>query len=405
MPTSDHPDTGCVLPGKEMTRECGYDHLVNDRTLAPLRFVGEAFGGTVTWDAATRTVNIYTSDARFNELPKTALDFSLSAADLALFEEDAPSRPTVRPGVTLNLRVRVRKDNPQAQGGGKVRVSLGGTLIDTLPFYMEKTQGVITFFKDYQIPLDADLGANPTLTAEVFGDRLVSDANAGNNTASIPVTLAPVDRPTNPTRSDSQVVSIKATSDFGTGVAKSGSYLNIVATLTGTSTRTIAGFTINGALVEEKGVVKGAGSATTQVSHKDYVPWTNNGLLRVGVRLDSGDEAFVPVRVLPFEYSVIPGSITWQKKSGTANYLAGETIALTAKILRDNRNTFTDNFGALRAHFLVNGTLSPGIEVEPPSGTAPYMGEVHYSYPVPAGQTDPLNVQVLVDAGGLYHDP
>ena len=43
--------------------------------------------------------------------------------------------------------------------------------------------------------------------------------------------------------------------------------------------------------------------------------------------------------------------------------------------------------------------------ISPPSGTAPYMGEVHYSYPVPAGQTEPLNVQVLVDAGGLHHDP
>lgn len=32
--------------------------IVQDRTLAPLRFVGEAFGGQVSWDGATRTVNI-----------------------------------------------------------------------------------------------------------------------------------------------------------------------------------------------------------------------------------------------------------------------------------------------------------------------------------------------------------
>lgn len=32
--------------------------IVNDRTLAPLRFVGEAFGGTVKWDDATRTISI-----------------------------------------------------------------------------------------------------------------------------------------------------------------------------------------------------------------------------------------------------------------------------------------------------------------------------------------------------------
>ena len=32
--------------------------IVNDRTLAPLRFVGEAFGGTVDWDGDTQTVTI-----------------------------------------------------------------------------------------------------------------------------------------------------------------------------------------------------------------------------------------------------------------------------------------------------------------------------------------------------------
>jgi uncharacterized protein YraI len=35
--------------------------IVNDRTLAPLRFVGEAFDGTVSWDAAARTIFISSS--------------------------------------------------------------------------------------------------------------------------------------------------------------------------------------------------------------------------------------------------------------------------------------------------------------------------------------------------------
>jgi len=38
--------------------------IVNNRTLAPLRFVGEAFGGQVGWDAAARTVTITTSDTK-----------------------------------------------------------------------------------------------------------------------------------------------------------------------------------------------------------------------------------------------------------------------------------------------------------------------------------------------------
>ncbi|PKM78002.1 MAG: hypothetical protein CVU90_04625 [Firmicutes bacterium HGW-Firmicutes-15] len=36
--------------------------IVNNRTLAPLRFVAEAFGGTVTWDENTGNINIISSD-------------------------------------------------------------------------------------------------------------------------------------------------------------------------------------------------------------------------------------------------------------------------------------------------------------------------------------------------------
>lgn len=37
--------------------------LINGTTMVPLRFVSEAFGATVTWDAKTKTVNITTGDA------------------------------------------------------------------------------------------------------------------------------------------------------------------------------------------------------------------------------------------------------------------------------------------------------------------------------------------------------
>ncbi len=37
--------------------------IVNGRTLAPLRFVGEAFGGSVGWDGATQTITISSSGA------------------------------------------------------------------------------------------------------------------------------------------------------------------------------------------------------------------------------------------------------------------------------------------------------------------------------------------------------
>jgi len=43
--------------------------IVNGRILAPLRFVGEAFGGSVDWDAATETISISTLPDIFIEPP------------------------------------------------------------------------------------------------------------------------------------------------------------------------------------------------------------------------------------------------------------------------------------------------------------------------------------------------
>ena len=40
--------------------------IVNGRTLAPLRFVGEAFGGNVRWDQATQTIYITSAEANLN---------------------------------------------------------------------------------------------------------------------------------------------------------------------------------------------------------------------------------------------------------------------------------------------------------------------------------------------------
>ena len=45
--------------------------IVNERTLAPLRFVGEAFGGTVVWDSASQTITIKTGSS--TGLPATEI--------------------------------------------------------------------------------------------------------------------------------------------------------------------------------------------------------------------------------------------------------------------------------------------------------------------------------------------
>jgi len=43
--------------------------IVNNRTLAPLRFVGETFGGTVNWDETTRTISL--SSSKTDDTPTT----------------------------------------------------------------------------------------------------------------------------------------------------------------------------------------------------------------------------------------------------------------------------------------------------------------------------------------------
>ena len=56
--------------------------IVDDRTLAPLRFVAEAFGGTVEWDSAERTASITSQyEAEYSQTaPSTAfVDFSNKA--------------------------------------------------------------------------------------------------------------------------------------------------------------------------------------------------------------------------------------------------------------------------------------------------------------------------------------
>ncbi|HNX28819.1 MAG TPA: N-acetylmuramoyl-L-alanine amidase [Syntrophomonadaceae bacterium] len=53
--------------------------IVKDRTLAPLRFVGEAFGGQVEWDAASRTIKI---SIKSDDVKVTAIEVSSGTVNL-----------------------------------------------------------------------------------------------------------------------------------------------------------------------------------------------------------------------------------------------------------------------------------------------------------------------------------
>jgi hypothetical protein len=384
--------------------------IVNGRTLAPLRFVGEAFGGTVTWNAATQTINIYTTPATNTELPKTPIDFSISSSDLKFIDDQNKSRTYVRPNTKIQIAVKIHKKDLLSQGGGKVRLSLGGIEIDKVPFYMDKGKEYIMIYKYCQLPLNnystltEGEQTNDGFKAEILCDNLVRDTNTSNNSAQIPVQIQGGDRPTNKIVSDSTISSIKARSEFGYGLAKSGSYLTLITTIGGSGGHTVVGFYINGALVDEANVTPSKSGTPMSISTIYYVPYENSGLLNYTVKLDNGDEAFMPISVAPFEFEAIPGSITWNNSSGTKNYVPGQSIFLKAKIMRMNKYSFSDTYHALRAYFLIDGKLSPALEIKPPSGSNPYIGDVTYTYKIPPNQTLPLNVKMIVDAGGLFSE-
>jgi hypothetical protein len=269
---------------------------------------------------------------------------------------------------------------------------------------MDPADDDITFYKSCELPLNLNAGTSPLLRAVIEPDRLVTDPDLANNTASVPMDIQPPTLPDEGTDNAARIVSLSVHSEFGDGVAKAGANLTLRAQVAGGGGRSRITYAVNGAEVDVRGVTTSKSGTATQLSANWHVPWESTGLLRVSARLDNGAFAVVPVRVVPFEYSVLPGSVTWRNRTDTLNYIPGESLYFTAKILRDNRNTFTDNFGALRAHFLINGQLSPGLKVDPPSGTIPYLGDVTFMYPVPDGQTGPLDVRVMVDAGGLLQE-
>jgi N-acetylmuramoyl-L-alanine amidase len=96
--------------------------IVNDRTLAPLRFVAEAFGGQVDWDGTTRTINITTSD-NSNEPGETKVN-QVIVKEEAVNLRGGPSTAYDR----IDLARSGEKLNVVAEKDGWYQVSRGGSL-------------------------------------------------------------------------------------------------------------------------------------------------------------------------------------------------------------------------------------------------------------------------------------
>ncbi len=386
--------------------------IVNSRTLAPLRFVGEAFGGSVSWDGTTRSVYISTTGAApvFTGLPKTPIDYSLSAADLICGETSSTGRGYIRPGEKLTLQAKVINNTPGVAGSGKVNFMLDGQLVDSVPFYMNASMNypyviVKTYYRmamDKYLSLDEGQQVSLRFEAQVEADALSSDTNASNNRAQMDTFVHGIEFISNDVPANASISAIEATSDIGTNIAKPGSALTLKVNLQGGDGYTSARLYVNNSLVaEEPCYVAKSGEGFKAISY--YVPWNCTGTLNCRVELENGEEASLSVPVEPYDFQVHNQDISWEYTSG-GKIVPGRVVKIRSKIHKNTRMPFGYSGDNLRVVFVVNGTPSEPIEIDTPSGTVPYMGSVYYGYNVPAGYSGLLDVKVIVDPGNLFDE-
>ena len=94
--------------------------IVNDRTLAPLRFVGEAFGGTVDWNEQTRIINI---TATTGEVPPAVLVTGGSVNLREAPSTDATIIDVAQAGEKMNVLTEKNSWYQVSRGGRNVWVA------------------------------------------------------------------------------------------------------------------------------------------------------------------------------------------------------------------------------------------------------------------------------------------
>jgi hypothetical protein len=269
--------------------------IVDDRTLAPLRFVGEAFGGSVEWDEVTRSAHIAASDnvAELAGLSPVAVDFSLAAADLSCCRTDSPSNPAVRPGIDLTLKAKVYKNTPDA-ASGTVVFTLADSEVDRVPFAMDASDDYVTVKTYAFLNFDdfAGLTKDDTITSSFQAEVIPGDANYETNDAdntaskSVSVTGADIEPNENPAAA---AVTLKTVGDLGENLTMPGEWLALKANVTGGNgyyTRVL--FYVDGRLVGNKQcyVPKNGDPAVSSFSY--FVPWSASGSLDLRVELEDG---------------------------------------------------------------------------------------------------------------------
>lgn len=104
--------------------------VINNRTLAPLRFVGEAFDGTVNWNEATRTIYIISSSQTEYQVKQEYIDNNRPGTPLNPTGQVIHS--TAAPGATAqNIRDYFR-NHPEAQASAHAVIDWN-SIIEMIP--------------------------------------------------------------------------------------------------------------------------------------------------------------------------------------------------------------------------------------------------------------------------------
>ncbi len=381
--------------------------IVNNRTLAPLRFVGEAFGGSVTWDDETARADIRTNEsaAEIAGIEKNPVDLTLTADELSCVRKDGSTRP-IRPGIALSVQTKVRKSTSDA-AGGFVEFLLDGETADKVPFVMDASDSYVLVkttcflsFEQFPDMTDDDL-KQIVLKARVTPDDTCRETNPADNETEISVTASGTDAEPNETPAAADITSLKTTGDLGECAVTPGEWITVKTSLTGEKGKYTRIYTfIDGKLLNNEQCYLPKSDDGAQSSFSYFVPWMARDQLTITVALEDGAQASMTVPVEPYDFQARAQGFSFVCH-GTD---AGDTVSIKARVFQDSRMSFGHGGDALRYRFIVNGLLSAPIRPDTSSAYAPCMAELDYSYKIPESCSWPLEVKVVADPGGLFQE-
>ena len=386
--------------------------IVGGRTLAPLRFVGEAFGGYVSWNAATRVAAITTdkTTAELAGIAKRPVDLAVASGDISWSVPSSGAPDVVNPGARLTLRAKVVNKSDHGTGG-TVAFSVAGTLIDTVPFYIEGAGQSTQVETGYALPLDDFRALAPGsrtsvgVQVQVSPDDMGRETHTGDNSASRSMQVQGVKLETKPPAADAVIDACRMLDGTGlpASVAIPGTWATFQLTVSasqGGHARAVC--SVDGSTIDDVLLSISKPGGTDTESFRFFVPWSAQGSLNVRVALSSGATFAQSVPVEPLDLVVRNQGISWDTPDTPTE---GKTVTIRCKVFKDSQTPFSKVRDKLPLVFVVNGVPSEPVRWGSVVSAPPSMDEYTYAYRIPKNCVWPLAVKVAVDACGLFNEP